>query len=111
MLTAIEMADKAFVKETSGEEALLVSGQTNLMEYVELADMEKLRHLFEAFREKTDLLHILDQCLRADGLRIFIGEESGLRGARRLQRHHRTVRARRRSARGARGHRPDPHGL
>ena len=77
MLTAIEMADKAFVKDTSGEEALLVSGQTNLMEYVELADMEKLRHLFEAFREKTELLHILDQCLRADGLRIFIGEESG----------------------------------
>ena len=77
MLTAIEMADKAFVKDASGEEALLVSGQTNLMEYVELADMEKLRHLFEAFREKTDLLHILDRCLHADGLRIFIGEESG----------------------------------
>ena len=77
MLTAIEMADKAFVKETGGDEALLVSGQTNLMEYGELADMEKLRHLFEAFREKTELLHILDQCLRADGLQIFIGEESG----------------------------------
>ena len=77
MLTAIEMADKAFVREPDGEEALLVSGQTNLMEYGELADMEKLRHLFEAFREKTELLHILDQCLRADGLRIFIGEESG----------------------------------
>ena len=77
MLTAIEMADKAFVKDAGDEEALLVSGQTNLMEYGELADMEKLRHLFEAFREKTELLYILDQCLCADGLRIFIGEESG----------------------------------
>ena len=77
MLTAIEMADKAFVKDIGGEEALLVSGQTNLMGYGELADMEKLRHLFEAFREKTELLHILDQCVRADGLQIFIGEESG----------------------------------
>ena len=77
MRTAIEMADKAFVKDTGGEESLLVSGQTNLMEYGELADMEKLRHLFEAFREKTELLHILDQCLRAEGLQIFIGEESG----------------------------------
>ena len=77
MLTAIEMADKAFVNDAGDEEALLVSGQTNLMEYGELADMEKLRHLFEAFREKTELLHILDRCLRADGLRIFIGEESG----------------------------------
>ena len=77
MLTAIEMADKAFVREPGDEEALLVSGQTNLMEYGELADMEKLKHLFEAFRQKTELLHLLDQCLRADGLRIFIGEESG----------------------------------
>ena len=77
MRTAIEMADKAFVKEPGSEEVLLVSGQTNLMEYGELADLDKLRHLFEAFREKTELLHILDQCLRADGLRIFIGEESG----------------------------------
>ena len=77
MLTAIEMADMAFVKDPGSEEALLVSGQTNLMEYGELADMEKLRHLFEAFREKTELLHILDQCLHADGLQIFIGEESG----------------------------------
>lgn len=77
MLAAIEMADKAFVRNTADEEALLVSGQTNLMEYGELADMEKLRHLFDAFREKTELLHVLDQCLHADGLQIFIGEESG----------------------------------
>ena len=77
MLTAIEMADKAFMQDGDDEEALLVSGQTNLMEYGELADMEKLRHLFEAFREKTELLRILDQCLRTDGLQIFIGEESG----------------------------------
>ena len=77
MLTAVEMADKAFVRDSGNEEALLVSGQTHLMEYGELADMDKLRHLFEAFREKTELLHMLDQCLRADGVQIFIGEESG----------------------------------
>ena len=77
MLTAVEMADKAFVRDSGSEESLLVSGQTHLMEYGELADMEKLRHLFEAFREKTELLHMLDQCLRADGVQIFIGEESG----------------------------------
>ncbi len=79
MLTAIEMADKAFVRGAGVEDALLVSGETNLMEYGELADLEKLRHLFEAFHEKTELLHILDQCLLADGLRIFIGEESGFK--------------------------------
>jgi len=76
MLTAVEMADKAFVADSDGDD-VLVSGQTNLMGYGELADMDKLRQLFEAFREKRDLLHLLDQSLRARGVQIFIGSESG----------------------------------
>ena len=33
--------------------------------------------MFEAFNHKRDLLHLFDQCLRAEGVQIFIGEESG----------------------------------
>jgi len=76
MSAAVEMADKAFVAEPEGDD-VLVSGQTNLMGYGELADMDKLRQLFDAFREKRDLLHLLDQSLRARGVQIFIGSESG----------------------------------
>ena len=36
-----------------------------------------MRSLFEAFNQKRDLLHLLDQCLNAEGMQIFIGEESG----------------------------------
>ena len=76
MLAAIEMADKAFEAQ-AGVDDFVMAGQTNLMEYGELADMEKLRHLFEAFNRKRDILHLLDQSMAAHGVQIFIGEESG----------------------------------
>ncbi len=76
MLAAIEMADKAFASEGESDD-FVVAGQTNLMGLAELADMEKLRQLFEAFGQKEHILHLLDGALHADGIQIFIGEESG----------------------------------
>jgi len=76
MQTAIEMADKVF-EAPAGEEDYIVAGQTNLMGIAELNDMEKLRHLFEAFSQKRDILHLFDQCLHGQGVQIFIGEEAG----------------------------------
>ena len=76
MLAAVEMAEKALVTEPDADD-VMVAGQTNLMDAGELGDMDKLRRLFEAFNEKRDLLHLLDQSLHATGMQIFIGEESG----------------------------------
>jgi heat-inducible transcriptional repressor len=76
MQAAVEMAEKALMTEPGAEE-MVVAGQTNLMDGGELADMEKLRRLFEAFNEKRELLHLLDHSLNARGVQIFIGEESG----------------------------------
>ncbi len=42
-----------------------------------MSDVGKLRHLFEAFNHKRDILHLLDQSMDAEGMQIFIGEESG----------------------------------
>ena len=56
---------------------LLTSGESNLLEYAELSDINKLRDLFNVFNEKTDLLKLLDGCTSADGVEIFIGSESG----------------------------------
>ncbi len=47
------------------------------MGVAELSSVEKLQRLFEAFNEKRDFLHLLDHSLRADGVQIFIGHESG----------------------------------
>ena len=38
-----------------------------------------LRSLFNAFTEKQEILHLLDSSLEADGVQIFIGEESAWR--------------------------------
>jgi heat-inducible transcriptional repressor len=76
MLAAVEMADKAFTAEERGDDYVLV-GQTKLMEFAELRDMEKMRQLFDAFNEKRRILYLLDKALRADGIQIFLGDESG----------------------------------
>jgi heat-inducible transcriptional repressor len=55
----------------------VIAGETNLMGLGELSSVEKLKRLFEAFTEKRDILHLLDQSLRAEGVQIFIGHESG----------------------------------
>jgi heat-inducible transcriptional repressor len=54
-----------------------MAGETNLMGLAELGGMDKLKRLFEAFSERRDILHLLDHSLRADGVQIFIGSESG----------------------------------
>ncbi len=75
MMTAIQMADQ--VLETSKNDDFILAGQTNLMSYAEMGDVDKLKHLFEAFNTKQDILHLLDQSIHAEGIQIFIGEESG----------------------------------
>jgi heat-inducible transcriptional repressor len=75
MLAAMQMADQVLEKNRS--EDFVVAGQTNLMEFHELCDIEKLRKLFDAFNQKRDMLHLLDQCVHGEGIQIFIGEESG----------------------------------
>jgi heat-inducible transcriptional repressor len=77
MQTVIEMADKAFESEENVPYDFVMAGQTNLMDVADLCNVEKLRDLFVAFNEKRDILHLLDQAIKAQSLRIFIGEESG----------------------------------
>jgi heat-inducible transcriptional repressor len=76
MQAVIEMAEKAFVPHETRDDYVL-AGQTNLMEVNELSNIDKLRKLFEAFNHKRDVLHLLDQAINAEGVQIFIGEESG----------------------------------
>lgn len=76
MQAAMEMAGQVCENEPVGE-GYVMAGQINLMSFNELSNVEKLRGLFEAFGQKRDILHLLDQCQHAEGVQIFIGEESG----------------------------------
>lgn len=79
MQMVVEVADALFGSEPgNGRSAdYVLDGHTNLMEFAELSDMERLRLLFHAFNQKRDILYLLDQCAMSQGIQIFIGEESG----------------------------------
>jgi heat-inducible transcriptional repressor len=78
MLDAISVAQHVFeADEVEDRLEYVIKGETNLMGVAELTNVEKLRRLFEAFNEKRDFLHLLDQSLKAQGVQIFIGHESG----------------------------------
>ncbi len=78
MVAAADVTQQAFPDRNADQGGdMLVAGQINLMDSQGFADMERLRDLFEAFQRKRDLLVLLESCSRAEGVRLFIGEESG----------------------------------
>ncbi|OQX00475.1 MAG: heat-inducible transcriptional repressor HrcA [Thiothrix lacustris] len=78
MLAAIELGEKTVADlGEKPDEDCVIAGETNLMGYDDLSDITKLRELFAAFTRKRDILGLLDKCLQADGVKIFIGRESG----------------------------------
>ena len=76
MIAAIEMANQVFAQEKK-ESDYVLAGQTNLINFADIRDVEKLRQLFDAFNTKRDILYLLDKCMGASGVQIFLGEESG----------------------------------
>ncbi len=77
MRDAIMLARQMVGVATPEAPEYVIAGETNLMEFAELSNVDKLRRLFDAFTAKRDILHLLDQSLHAEGVQIFIGQESG----------------------------------
>lgn len=76
LANTVELAEHAL--STEGEEDVVLAGQTRLMGVQDLSDLDRLRELFEAFARKREILQLLVRTLSAPGVRIFIGEETGL---------------------------------
>lgn len=78
MTDAIRLAQQVVdIPASGGQMEYVMAGETNLMEFAELSNVDKLRRLFEAFTHQRDILLLLDHSLKADGVQIFIGQESG----------------------------------
>lgn len=77
---SIELAEQAFVPAGADEagDGMLLAGQNRLIGVQDLSDLDRLRELFEAFARKREILQLLESTLHAPGVRIFIGEETGL---------------------------------
>ena len=72
---SVELAEQVLAP---GHDDMVLAGQTRLMGVQELADLDRLRDLFEAFARKREILQLLERTARAPGVRIFIGEETGM---------------------------------
>ncbi|HUS24695.1 MAG TPA: heat-inducible transcriptional repressor HrcA [Candidatus Binatia bacterium] len=77
LLQAVAMAERAL--QAPDSQGYVLAGGANLMGFQELADVQRLKSLFDALDRKRELLQLFDQCLGADGVQIFIGQESGYR--------------------------------
>lgn len=79
MSVLMEMAGKAFAEDDDATHAsdFVLAGETNLMNFEELSDLDKLKALFDTFSRKRDLYDLLERSVQADGLQIYIGRESG----------------------------------
>ena len=75
MQRTLDVADQIFEPEDNGD--FVVAGQENLLEVDQTQRLQDLRGLFKAFSLKGDILHVLDRCMESDGIKLFIGQESG----------------------------------
>ena len=72
---ALRLSKQALV-ETEAD--LFIEGQSTFFNQPEFAEAGRMKELFRGFEEKGQLLQLLDRCLAADGVQIFIGTETNL---------------------------------
>jgi heat-inducible transcriptional repressor len=73
----ISVAQSAMEGASKPPAEFVLAGEANLMNFAELADLETVRRLFDAFSRKRLLLDLLDRSINACGVQVFIGQESG----------------------------------
>ncbi|MYD43102.1 MAG: heat-inducible transcription repressor HrcA [Gammaproteobacteria bacterium] len=69
---AYDIASRTFIES---EHDFVVAGERHLVPFT--TSGEKVQQLLEAFESKSSIVHLLDACIDGEGVRLFIGEESG----------------------------------
>ncbi len=76
MKAAVQAGSEALADST---EQVVVSGERNLLGVQDFGnDLGSLRKMFNLFEQKTELMRLLETSSRAEGVRIYIGGESGV---------------------------------
>jgi heat-inducible transcriptional repressor len=78
MKAALDIADQALQPVSSPQNNYVLQGQTNLIRFSEAENASRLQQLFEVFESKRDMLSLLDRCIQAEDIQVFIGREAGL---------------------------------
>lgn len=74
---SLDLAARALDMEKGERAEYVIAGEKRLLDVATPDNLDKTRELFSAFERKKDILDLVDRCLLADGVQIFIGEESG----------------------------------
>lgn len=80
MKTAVDIAGKALDDDKNQKSEYVVQGETNLLNFSELEETGKLQQMFQVFNNTRDMLSLLDRCIDAEGVKVFVGAESGIEG-------------------------------
>ncbi len=72
---ALEFSRQALPEADS---VVFIEGQSKILEQPEFTDVARMKEIFRAFEEKGQLLALLDRCMEAQGVNIFIGAEAHL---------------------------------
>jgi heat-inducible transcriptional repressor len=76
MTATLDASDETFAGDG---QPCVISGEHNLLDAEDLSsNMQRLRKLFDLFEHRSGLVGLLDYSLKAEGIQIFIGGESGL---------------------------------
>ncbi len=70
---ALTLSHQALREEDSSE--LIIEGASQILDYPEFSEIDKLRGLFKAFEEKHQLIRLLDHSMEARGVQIYISSE------------------------------------
>jgi len=71
--SALQLGGQVLV--TAEERDLYIEGQVNILDEPAFANVERMKELFKAFEEKSLLVKLLDQSMKAKGVQIIFGSE------------------------------------
>jgi heat-inducible transcriptional repressor len=75
MAKALEFSRQTLPESDS---EIFIEGQANILEQPEFTDVTRMKDIFRAFEEKGQILSLLDRCMEAEGVNIYIGAEAHL---------------------------------
>jgi heat-inducible transcriptional repressor len=75
MQAALDITDHALQQDS--QQGFLLAGETNLVSQADGSNLGVLKSLLDAFTYKQEILRLLDHCIQAEGVQIFIGNQAG----------------------------------
>lgn len=74
---ALRLGEEVLGTANTDEKEVFIEGRASFFEYPEFLDVERMKEIFRAFEEKSRIVELLDKSMKAGGIHIYIGCETG----------------------------------